>query len=327
VGGAGGAAGTTSGVGGGGAGGATGGTTGTAGAATGGGGEAGARDADALDVAQATDAGADLRVEAGAPACPAGAVICDDFEKYAADATDLSPDWIAYTYSGGVHVDATKPHGGKQSLHLTTLAGGHHYAELIRHVRGQAVVPLDHYGRMMVWISAVPASSHWNLNMSSGPMKGAPDEVAKVLEGGMFGKMMSNYAQRGLIVVNGVESVRGGGPQTGDPGADADCAVAAPSQKVSGGKWVCWEWQFDGTTDTAHLWVDGQAMTEIDALGFGTQCQGPGFGGRKMMPNYKWESPSVWDEVFIGWEQYQDTPANEVWIDDIVVGPDRVGCP
>ncbi len=29
----------------------------------------------------------------------------------------------------------------------------------------------------------------------------------------------------------------------------------------------------------------------------------------------------------IGWEQYQDTPAQELWIDDVVVGTERVGCP
>jgi hypothetical protein len=294
-------------------------------AAGGSGGAPGTRDASA-DVAPASDAGNDVPVEAGTVACPAGAVICDDFEKYASGTTNLSPDWITYTYSGAVHVDGTKPRGGKQSLHLTTVAGNHHYAELLREMRGQAILPLKHFGRLMVWISAVPPSSHWNLNMASGPMKGAPEEVAKFLEGGMFGKLMSNYAQRGRIMMNGVYPPRGGGPETGDPGADADCAVAAPTQTIAGGKWVCWEWEFDGTADTALLWVDGKPMTEIDALGSGKQCQGPGFMGRKMMASYRWESPSVWDKVFIGWEQYQDTPANEVWIDDVALGPDRVGC-
>jgi hypothetical protein len=307
--------------------GAGGGATGTAGSSVGGAGAGGSTDA-GVDVAALIDAVVEAPAEAGNAACPAGAVICEDFEKYAPGATSLAPDWIAYTYSGGLHVDATKPHAGKQSLHLTTLAGGHHYAEILRETRGQAILPLRHFGRIMAWISTIPAQSHWNLNMSSGPMKGAPEEVAKFLEGGMFGKLMSNYAQRGRVVTNGVYPLRGGGPETGDPGADADCAVAAPTQKVGAGHWLCWEWEFDGTSDTARLWVDGQAMNEIDALGFGTQCQGPGFMGLKMMANYKWESPSVWDKLFIGFEQYQnDAAANEVWIDDVVVGPERVGCP
>ena len=305
---------------------------GGAGAAAGSGGNAGSTGGSPLDGGEpprdadpagpdAADSGAD------AGACPPPAVLCDDFEKYAAGATSLAPDWIAYTYSGSVRVDATKPRGGKQSLHLTTLAGAHHYADLIRETRGEELLPRKHYGRLMVWLSAVPPSSHWNLNMSSGPMVGAPDEVAKLLEGGMYGKLMSNYAQRGRVMANGQDVVRGGGPEAGDPGADADCAVAAPTQRIDAGKWVCWEWAFDGTSDEAHLWIDGQAMTEVDAVKSGKQCQGPGFMGRPMMPTYRWESPMVFDELMIGWEQYQDTPAQELWIDDIVVGTARVGCP
>src|SRR4051812_3512996 len=79
---------------------------------------------------------------AGSPgACAAPAVICDDFEKYTSGTTDLSPDWITYTYSGAVHVDTSKPHAGKQSLHVTTQAGMRHYADIIRETRGKELLP------------------------------------------------------------------------------------------------------------------------------------------------------------------------------------------
>jgi hypothetical protein len=128
-------------------------------------------------------------------------------------------------------------------------------------------------------------------------------------------------------MANGQYLLRGGGPETGDPGADADCAVAAPAQRIAAGKWVCWEWEFDGTNDEAHLWLDGELMTEIDAVKSGKQCQGPGFMGRPMKPTYLWEGPQMFDKLIVGWEQYQDTPAQEVWIDDLVLGTERVGCP
>jgi hypothetical protein len=314
---------------------AMGGATATAGAAgtTAAGGASGASagaasgssppDASAADAPPVHDAAA----ETGGGACAPPAFLCDDFEKYAAGATSLAPDWTAYPYSGSVRVDATKPRAGKQSLHLTTLAGAHHYADLIRATPGQPLLPRKHYGRLMVWLTAVPPSSHWNLNMSSGPMVGAPTEVAKLAEGGMFGKLMSNYAQRARVTANGQVLLRGVGPEAGDPGADADCAVAAPAERVTAGQWVGWEWEFDGTADEAHLWIDGQAMTEVDAVKNGKQCQGPGFMGRPMMATYKWESPEVWDELLVGWEQYQDTPAQELWIDDVVMSTERVGCP
>jgi hypothetical protein len=329
--------GTGTGGGGAGTGGAAG--TGTAGTGAAGGGSAGAAAGTGATAAAGTSGaagtaappdgggtdgpnGMDAPIETAAAACAAPAVICDDFEKYAAGTTNLAPDWITYTYSGAVRVDGTKPRAGKQSLHLTTQAGARRYADLIRHTRGEALLPQRHFGRMMVWLTSVPPSAHWNLNMSSGPL-GTTDEQVKFLEGGMFGKLMSNYAQR-VVPTTGV---RGGGPENGDPGADADCAVAAPTQTIAAGRWVCWEWEFDGTADTARLWIDSQPMNEIDAVGSGKQCQGPGFMGRKMMPNYRWESPRVWDKLMIGYEQYQDTPAQELWIDDVVVSASRVGCP
>jgi hypothetical protein len=260
-------------------------------------------------------------------ACAAPAIICDDFEKYTAGTTDLSPDWITYTYSGAVHVDTSKPHAGKQSLHVTTQAGMRHYADIIRETRGKELLPRKHYGRFMVWLAAIPPASHFNLNLSSGPLRGSPDEIGKFAEGGMFGKLMSNYAQRARALANGQYLLRGGGPEQGDAAADADCAVAAPAQTIAASKWVCWEWEFDGIGNEAHLWIDGQAMTEVDAVQSGKQCQGPGFNGKPMTPTYVWEGPEVFDKLIVGYEQYQDTPAQEAWIDDLAIGTDRLGCP
>jgi hypothetical protein len=264
---------------------------------------------------------------AGNGACPNGALICDDFEKYQDGATDLSPDWIAYTYSGSVKVDSTKPRTGKQSLHLNTQQGMRHYADIIRETRGQQLLPLKHFGRLMLWLAAIPPNSHWNINLSSGPLVGAPDEIGKFAEGGMFGKLMSNYAQRSRAKAGDQYLLRGGGPEQGDAAADADCAVAAPQQTIAAGKWVCWEWEFDGTSNSAHLWLDGAPMTEVDAVGHGTQCQGPGFMGKPMSASYEWQGPQLFDKVIVGYEQYQDTPAQEVWIDDLALGAERQTCP
>jgi len=292
----------------------------------------GARDASRTDGPMASDArfDVDLGVESGSGSCPPGAVICDDFEKYTDGATNLAPDWVTYTYSGTVRVDTTKPRGGAKSLHVTTQQGLRRYADIMRETRNVELIPRKHYGRLMLWLTTIPqGAQHWGINTSSGPMVGFPDEMAKFGEGEMFRKLMSAYAQRARPMANGMYLVRAGGPENGDPGPEADCAVAAPTQTITPRRWVCWEWLFDGTADAASsfLWLDGQAMTEVDAVGFGKQCQGPGFNGKPMMANYRWESPRVFDKVIIGYEQYQDMPAQEVWIDDLVISTEKVGCP
>jgi hypothetical protein len=84
----------------------------------------GARDASRTDGPMASDARFDVGVgaESGSGSCLPGAVICDDFEKYADGATNLGPDWVTYTYSGTVRVDTTKPRGGAKP-HVTTQQG------------------------------------------------------------------------------------------------------------------------------------------------------------------------------------------------------------
>jgi hypothetical protein len=284
---------------------------------------------DGTEAGVASDASAEaaVRPDAGGGSCPAGAILCDDFEKYTAGTSDLGPDWTTYTYSGSVKVDTTKPHGGKQSLHLTTQSGSLRYADLIKETPGKQLLPLVHYGRAMVWVTAIPPDGHWNINQASGPMMGAPSEIAKYSYGGQYGKLMPNYTQRALVMRNGTLPVRGGGPENGDPNPEADCAIAAPTEKLAPGKWVCWEWEFDGKNDETHLWLDGQPMTEVDVVKSGKQCQGPGFMGRRMMPNYVWEGPEMFTKIIIGWEQYQSAPAEEVWLDDLVMSEARVGCP
>ena len=309
----------------------TAGTTGGGGASGGGGvsGSAGAAGSSAgAGGGGAGGAGGSGGSAGGGGDCPPSAIICDDFEKYTDGATDLSPDWIAYSYSGMVRVDSTKPRGGNQSLHLNVEQGMRRYADIIKETPNEELMPKKHYGRLMVWITEIPqGAEHWNINIAGGPVPGFPGEIAKYAEGGMFGTLMSNFAQRERAMNGDEVLLRGGGPEEGDPGADSDCAVSAPSQTIEAGKWVCWEWEFDGTTNSAFLWLDGQAMTEIDAVGFGTQCQGPGFNGVPMSAEYPWEAPQVWDKLVIGWEQYQDMPAQEVWIDDVVIGSERIGCP
>ena len=86
-------------------------------------------------------------------------------------------------------------------------------------------------------------------------------------------------------------------------------------------RWVCWEWMVDGATPELHMWLDGQPQTEADVVGKGTACA--------TGPNGTWTAPEAFSRIIIGWEQYTQPSdvANEVWLDDLVMGPERVGCP
>ena len=112
--------------------------------------------------------------------------------------------------------------------------------------------------------------------------------------------------------------MRGGGPEYGDPfPAPVDCNRTASSEPVPVKRWLCWEWSFDADASKTQLWIDGQPMTQVD-LSPATP------GSCKTV-----QGPKRFNKMVIGWDVYT-TPselAQEVWIDDIVVGAERVGCP
>jgi len=179
--------------------------------------------------------------------CPAGAVICEDFEKYASGATDLSPDWLTYKYGGAtVQVDTTKAFAGTKALHLTAPVGGRKYADIIKqNPLDKELLPVKHFGRVMVWVTALPSTVHWNINQAGGPLASNPQLIGKYSFGGQNGVLSANYTQR-APVGDGLTPLRGGGPEDGDPNPPpVDCGPLATNQRLAIGKWVCWEWMFD----------------------------------------------------------------------------------
>jgi hypothetical protein len=101
---------------------------------------------------------------------------------------------------------------------------------------------------------------------------------------------------------------------------NVDCSK--PSQKgLPEKQWTCFEWEFDGVGNQMHLWLNGALVGDADVITTGTQCVTP------QPPNNVWQAPDF-ANVTIGWLQYQQssTPI-DVWMDDLVIATQRVGCP
>jgi hypothetical protein len=256
----------------------------------------------------------------GAPGagCPAGALICDDFEGYAPGATDLTPNWLTYIYGGGMlQVDGTRAHAGAKALHLTTPVGGRKYADIIKqNPADKELLPLKHYGRVMVWVSAIPSAAHWNINHAVGPLANSANLVSSYRYGGQNGLLLPNYTQR-IPLGDGLMPLRGGGLQDGDANTlKVDCGMNAATQKLPINQWVCWEWMFDGQNNQQRLWLDGVEQTEAALTGKPGQCGG-------------WQGPKLWTKMILGWEVYTapSDKAQEAWLDDLVVSDKPIGCP
>jgi hypothetical protein len=252
--------------------------------------------------------------------CPAGTFICEDFERYPSGATNLSPEWTAYSYQGGVvRVDASKPFAGARSLHLNTSAGTRRYADIVKiNPPTEPLFSNKHYGRAMVWLTSIPSQAHFLINHASGPLAADPSTVAKYSYGGHLGQLEPTYSQK--MPVGGVDhpALRGGGPELGDPfPAPVDCQRTATSEPVPVKRWLCWEWSFDADKSETKLWIDGQAMPQVD-LSAATP------GSCKTV-----QGPKLFNKLVIGWDVYTSPSEldQEAWIDDVAVSETRVGCP
>ena len=74
-------------------------------------------------------------------------------------------------------------------------------------------------------------------------------------------------------------------------------------------KWVCVEWMVDPDTQKGALWADGE-LAYNDVLAHPSPNQIPS---------------GNFDQIRIGMRTYKGA-MNTVWIDDVVVGPARIGC-
>ena len=266
---------------------------GAAGAAIGGSANGGAAAAGAPGQAGAAGAAGG---SVGGGGAPANAILSADFESdmvgkqpagwhnflaYNIDATNPQGDLQAI-------VDATKPHGGKNSLHVKsngspafiTMPLPANIKKL--YVRG--------YFYMTRQLGQNPGANHETL---LGIRKDKDHEIR-------FGEI------KGVLGINEVPS------DNITPKMD----LWGKGPLIAANKWVCIEASFigDQAQHEVHGWADG---TEVISVTSGTQWQN-GTEPAAWLDGY-------WNEFMIGWQSFSSA-ANEIWIDDLVLAPNRVNC-
>jgi hypothetical protein len=306
---------------------ASGGAGGQAGAATNAGGGGNSGSAGAPSAAGA----ASYPAFTGGGLCPEGALLCDNFEEYTFVAMnpplldELVPNWAQYKFHGYPRVDPSKPFSGKQSATMDTEAGSYRFAGLIHDTAdGVAAVPLAHFGRVMVYLKALPKTSQWTIIELSGLLAGSKTELATYGIGGVGTRAGLSYTQRPRQVSGdgGIE-LRAGGPEnaTENALATANCTKTSDTADFPVAKWVCVEWNIDAAKKEMHLWLD-QPQAEVDALGSGAACVAPAAA------TTAWQGPEMFTKVALDWEAYDsDSPQQQVWFDELAIGEKRIGCP
>lgn len=225
----------------------------------------------------------------------ADVLLCDSFE-------DGAIDLGKWQVTGTVTIDSQHAARGDSAAHVHTEGNGFSY---LREVVTFPAPGNTYYGRMFVWIDAVPIApdwAHWTLVGAIG--SGEPGEIR-------VGGQYNPFAGKNLFGVG-----TDGGP-TGDwTNLDDDPPGQAKAVVVQ--DWVCLEWLHDGQNDETKFWWDAD---EHPSLATTAKDHGGNQGADYIMPQFE----SMW----VGWWLYQGGPNPDhydIWIDEVAVDGARIGC-
>jgi hypothetical protein len=264
------------------------GSAGSAGAATGG---AGAR-----------DLSTDKTLFLGASRCAqANVQLCEDFESGTLDAA-------TWTVVGGAKpvIDGLQKARGSMALHLTISGGGQ---SAIRESKTFPAANNTYYGRVFAYFASLPNSagglgySHWTMIAASGSGVTGEIRVSGQLQGGtnLWG-----------VGTDSSGSANGTGDWTNSDKDPNGKPMAVPT-----GQWLCIEWLHKGDTNETRFWWDGVEHPSLYTKP--TTPHGGNSGVQYLLPQFK--------QVWLGWQEYQATSEKfELWIDEIAIDKDRIGC-
>lgn len=303
--------------------GGTGGDNGTGGAGgsdSAGGGGAGGSDSAGGGDAGGGGAGGDNGTGGSDAACADTALLCDDFESYE---DKPGGKWTIYTAMDGstVSIDATKAYSGGKSVKVTTPAssGDNNYKSAMIKFTDDVALPTKEnviHGRMMFLLESAPTTDvHWTFVDGSGIIPGSDfmgmPYAAQYRYGGQHpvaggSQLMANYDTPGYW----------SDPKTGP---QSDCWHHANEKVVPVGEWTCVEFRFDGPKNEMRFWLNGEELADLKVSGTGQGC-GNGIA------DFEWTAPAF-DTIGFGWESYQADDPRTMWIDDVVISTEPIGCP
>jgi hypothetical protein len=226
--------------------------------------------------------------------CAGDGILCEDFEQYP-EASAPAGGWTASVRGNGkIVVDASRAFSGKQSLHVT----GRMNADRANISRPLQTASASAYIRFMMYATSYPASSGVHTRLmrigTAQAASGSPDSSYSLAayNGVAIEKVNSIYRRDTSTKFNDPELLN---------------------------RWTCWEFAVDKSGGTGNvkvqLWVDGRELTLTTAGS----------------PSHGMTSPSLdpipFELFMLGLDGFQaDTQAADLWIDDLSVTPQRVGC-
>jgi hypothetical protein len=224
----------------------------------------------------------------------AGLVLCDGFENAGIDENLWE---ISASGNNTVEIVADQSARGGQSVHIQTNDG---FGRL-RNMTSFPIAGNRYWGRMFIRVDRFSTVdwAHWTMAEAAGQGDGSLIRVG------------GQYNSNQMVNRWGVGS---DGGATGDwttHDQDPDGNPIEPPED----EWICLEWLHDGDTDEGQFFVDA---VEHPSLATTSDVHGGN--------DVPYDLP-MFESVWFGWWQYQSDPQPfDVWIDEVAIDTERIGC-
>ena len=227
----------------------------------------------------------------------AGVQLCEDFESGTLDKA-------TWTVNGNAPViDGVQHARGSKALHITLNGNG---LSTIKETKTFPEPKNTYYGRIFVYFNQLPTSpgmpyAHWTFIAGSGTMVSGEIRVS--------GQLQNGVNHFGVGTDNRVDPM-GTGDWTNSDNDPMGMAKPVPAKS-----WACIEWMHKGDTNETRFWWD--AVEHPSLYTSSTMHGGNNFP--YILPQFT--------NVWVGWQEYQPSTENfELWIDEIAIDKERIGC-
>jgi hypothetical protein len=237
---------------------------------------------------------------AGAPAScvTSGTELCDDFETGMLDAQRWTQSKSNMT---SIAVETGRAHSGQYAVHLQFVAGSQNTVTIAEGVTFPAT-PNKFYSRMWAYFAPdIPKAATGDFHTGFMMGGGNNDKGTTTLGMGMIG---SDQQYLGYSIF------------FGDPKYEFG---PWSNTRIVPNQWLCIELMEDGsdpTTEVRKVWLNDAELTDIES--------DSAKAGGTANPNHL---PPKFDKVTFGVTEYHPIPTlTDMWIDDVRVSSQKIGC-
>lgn len=226
--------------------------------------------------------------------CSDAFTICEDFESAAPGSLPAG-----FTLGGygtrTVEVTELESARGARSLQFD-VDGGQGAVVAMLSVSNIESLGVAHFGRMFYRIQGPGVSEfvHFDVLEAVGPWMDHQNGVRFASTGTGVGMSANNWSW-----IYNVQPFNGGGNEFGSEGDRSAHPVVD--------EWMCLEWEFDSSAQTATYYYDGEVINYL------------------VIDDEQSEIP-VFTSINVGFQKFQNTGAFRVWMDELAVDEARIGC-